>query len=44
MLQLVRCSREKFRMQWLDKREISYVFSAFRKDGTGIGERRSETE
>ena len=35
---------EEFRMQRLDKRKITYVFSAFRKDGTGIGERGSETE
>ena len=37
-------SPEKFRVQWLDKREIGYVFSAFRKDGACVGERGSETE
>ena len=37
-------SSEEFRMQRLDKRKITYAFSAFRKDGTGVGERGSETE
>ena len=35
---------EEFRMQRLDKGKITYVFSAFRKDGTCVGERGSETE
>src|SRR5580700_8621404 len=37
-------SAEKFRVRWLDEWKTTYVFSAFRKHGAGVGEHTSKTE